>query len=405
MDKEQPHTVFSLLTLGQAVELLGVSRATIDRWRQHKGLPSIKIGRDVYFDRDELQLWVREQSSAGRPVRDVQVSSGPLSMTIGYQSGTAHMWSSLIIKGLRLLEEELSLLRPFRPVEVRWRDAANGLELVEGLIAGKVQIAALGDYPIAMSASFGRVLPKFSPVLLAFDGKAERGRGISVAVPRQARLRDLSDLAERTIATVPHSSAGHRLTGLLTSLGTPARQVIHQEMPESLRSIASERVGASVMWEPYPSLLDYYGQGRLLFSEGLGDDYLTGLAADQAWVRAHEDLTVAYLKAHLRAHAFLRSEPLKAAKLVARAADIPVKVAGQVLSRVRWDAAVYTRDLETLQGFLDGTPLPAPGLPLDLHQPGPAYRGEYLQAAARQLRLPAIGDGPALGDWSKRVLL
>ncbi|MCZ8521657.1 MULTISPECIES: helix-turn-helix domain-containing protein [Paenibacillus] len=405
MESRRQAASLPLLTLQEALDLLGVSRATVDRWRQNRGLPCIKIGREVYFDEEELQRWIRSQAS----VRDLGSPGAggeePLTLTLGYQSGTAHMWSSLVIKGLRLLEDELSLLQPARRIAVRWRDAASGLELVEELIAGQVQIAALGDYPIAMSAALSRVLPRFNSVLLALDGKAARGRGIALAVPRSFSLRSLSDLAAHTVATVPHSSADHRLQTLLAPLGTRQPQVIHQQMPENLRSIACESVGASVMWEPYPSLLDYSGQGRLLFAEGLGGDYLTGLAADQTWVTGHEDIVIAYLKAHLRAHALLREQPGKMAKLVAREASLPLAVASQVLSRVRWDAAVYTRDLETLQGIMGSASCAYEPPGSGLSGRTLMYRGEYLQEAARRLRYPAVGESAVIGDWSERILL
>ncbi|WP_446715582.1 helix-turn-helix domain-containing protein, partial [Bacillus sp. OTU530] len=37
-----------------AINYLGVSRSTIDRWRKDKHLPFIKIGKEILFDKNEL---------------------------------------------------------------------------------------------------------------------------------------------------------------------------------------------------------------------------------------------------------------------------------------------------------------------------------------------------------------
>lgn len=48
-----------LLTKEELCKLLKISRPTLDRWRK-QGLPYIKTGRLVRFDRNEVMEWIKK---------------------------------------------------------------------------------------------------------------------------------------------------------------------------------------------------------------------------------------------------------------------------------------------------------------------------------------------------------
>ncbi|WP_019637866.1 helix-turn-helix domain-containing protein [Paenibacillus fonticola] len=390
-----------LITLQEAMNLFGVSRATIDRWRQTKGLPYIKIGKEVFIDSVQLQGWVRGFTYEQSQPEPEKKENGPVRVGVGYQSGTAHMWSALLIKEAGFFEEELSRLFPGRHAEVDWYNGSSGIELVEGLIMGRIQIASLGDYPIQIAHKLSEMLPSFQSVLLAFDGKTSNGKGISIVVPPGCLIQRFEDLEEREIFTVPHSSASSRLERLLTAAGHKAagRQIVAKPMRESMERMMSCKAGACAMWEPYPSLLQDAGAGKILFEEGIGEDYLTGVVANKAWAAAHPAMTTAYLKAHLRAHQLIRAHVDKAVTLIHRSTGVPERTAAKVLQRVRWDAAIYERDLHTLHK------LDAPDADPKDRETSPFHvETAYLQAAVKHVRLPAVPDAPIRGEWSSAAV-
>jgi len=47
------------LTPGELIKLLKISRATIDRWRK-EGMPSLKIGKNVRFEKNKVLDWIKE---------------------------------------------------------------------------------------------------------------------------------------------------------------------------------------------------------------------------------------------------------------------------------------------------------------------------------------------------------
>ncbi|WP_053605269.1 helix-turn-helix domain-containing protein [Bacillus gobiensis] len=188
----------NLMDMQQAMNYLGVSRATIDRWRKDKDLPFFKIGKEVLFNKNELEEWIYAHS--------IKKQNEVTTVTIGYQSGTAHMWTALLMKELKYFEEELYVHFPSQRVLIKWCNASSGLELVELMIKGEVQIASLGDYPMTICNELSKLLPNFNSVILGFDGKTRNGSGISFVTPKDKK-NNLEVLLQSPISTVSNSSA------------------------------------------------------------------------------------------------------------------------------------------------------------------------------------------------------
>ena len=54
-----------LLTKCQAAEALGVSEATVDRWRAEAALPFVKVDGKVLFRPSALEAWAAARESKG----------------------------------------------------------------------------------------------------------------------------------------------------------------------------------------------------------------------------------------------------------------------------------------------------------------------------------------------------
>jgi len=402
------HHRLNLLSIHEAIDMLGVSRSTFDRWRKQKQLPFTKLGKEILIDKAELERWIKHHSSGiaqpafvsgMNPAVNLQE---PRTITVGYQSGYAHVWTALIMKELGWFEEELSVISSERIGQVKWVDAANGPELVKGMIGGHVQIASLGDYPIALSSSLAQLLPAFQSVLLAFDGKSPHGHGISLVVRKGIQIRDASDISGLKLSTVAQSSSGYRLSKLMNAVGGSHNQIMHQAMDASMSGIAQRQIEGSVMTEPYLSLVQYHGTGQVFFQEGLGEDYLTGIVAEESWAGQNRPIIVAYLKAHIRVHELMRKEPAKAAKIIARIKGIPGEVVTRVLGKIRWDAALYRKDIGTLKVLKQENARVEGGLFVNNGEI--KYSSEYLNQAIKSLNLPLPDDSLLAGEWGQEQL-
>ena len=77
----------SLRPLGSidaAARLLGVSRSTLARreWRDKHGVPTIRIGRSVRFDCNQLQVWISTQLERPAGCVGPPTTSAPMSEPI-----------------------------------------------------------------------------------------------------------------------------------------------------------------------------------------------------------------------------------------------------------------------------------------------------------------------------------
>lgn len=399
-----PEQRFNLISIHEAIDILGVSRSTFDRWRKLKRLPFTKFGKEILIDKDELERWVRHHSSGMQPPASASQAAKefqpqlPLMVTVGYQSASAHVWTSLIMKELGWFEEELAHMTFESPVQVRWNDAANGPALVKGMIGGHIHIASLGDYPIALGCSLGQVLPAFRPILLAFDGKTSGGKGISLVVRKGLNIRHDSQISDLKISTVAQSSPGYRLSKLLGSIGGHPNQIVHKELDESMEGIVSRQIEGSVLVEPYLSLVQHHGTGQVLFQEGMGEDYLTGIVVEESWAKHNREITVAYLKAHIRVHMLIRKDPSRVAQIIARARGIPAILVSRIIAKVRWDSALYAKDLRTLRVLNKENRLIGGGL--FVCDGEIKYNKEYLDRAIHALKLPLLNDSVLEGEWA-----
>ncbi|WP_171682708.1 helix-turn-helix domain-containing protein [Paenibacillus planticolens] len=320
---------FNLISLHEAVDLLGISRSTFDRWRKLKQLPYVKIGKEILIDKAELEKWVRDHASGSKKAAfaadtaSIRAPQDHQAITVGYQSGTAHMWTSLLMKELGWFEDELASSMPGRTVRVDWFDAASGTVLLQGLVGGSIQIASLGEYPIVLSQSLRRMLPAFRPILLAFDGKA---------------------------------------------------------------SVCSQETG------------------QVYFQKGMGEDDLTGIMAEENWVKRHQEDTVAYLKAHVRVHAYMRNHPLAAAERIARAKGIPTEITARILAEIRWDAAFYEKDMRALQLLEQGNKYANATVTAPPFSNEVLYESHYLQEAVKALKLPRLSSDLLEGEWADEQL-
>ncbi|UKS26069.1 helix-turn-helix domain-containing protein [Paenibacillus sp. HWE-109] len=377
---------FNLIHISEVMNELDVSRSTIDRWRKTKQLPSMKIGKEIYFDKNEVVRWYRQFGQVRQAAPSLTANQ---TLTIGYTTVSTHMWSPLIIKEFGLLEEELRRISPKNRIEIKWHQAKDGMELVKGMIAGTIHLATFGDYALSVSHTISRLLPDFRPILLAAGGKSAEGNGFGMVVPTSLNLKNISELATLPIATTFRTNAEFRLKKMLESYHMTELNIIHRSIEESMQSLHQGKLSASIMWEPFLSLAHHQRVGKSIFDKELGLGFMASVVADEGWAHAHEDLVVAYLKAHLLANRLMREQPNKAAKFFSLETGFPEEVIHRSISQIRWDAALYQSDLTRLSYF-DST-----------RQTDIAYNIAYLRIAAQELKLPTLPVHPIAGAWQQ----
>lgn len=324
-------------------------------------------------------------------------SNKSVTITIGYQTPTAQTWGALIVKNQGLYEKHLQALEPETDFKIEWFDSSSGPPLNNGMIAGKIQLAFMGDMPILTNGYKGQTEPNYRSVFLAFDGKGLNGKNQAILVPPNG-AKTLQDLAGQTISVTLGSSAHRMLLAALEKNGLLDEvEIVDHSVMVGLQSIEQNKIAAHASWEPFPSLMLHRGTGEFLFDGAeTGIDYLDGVVADRRWVEAHPDYTVAFIKALIEAHQLIKNEPEQAAEIFAGESDFPIEVTRKMVQNIRFDAAIYERDLITLKGSAHYLQELDKIGELDLEQ---FVDDRYLRQAVEELNMTYLTDEERQGEW------
>ncbi|MFC0214451.1 ABC transporter substrate-binding protein [Paenibacillus chartarius] len=344
-------------------------------------------------------------SAAGAPAGSAAAASGggaePVTITIGYQSPTAQTWGALIIKNRKLYEKHLKEQVPNKSYQVEWFDAPAGSVLNNNMAGGKIQISFLGDMPSLLNGVLGITQSNYHSVFLAFDGKGELGRNQAILVPKDSDIKSVADLKGKTVST-PIGSSSHRM--LLESLRrvnlVDQVTIVDQSVTVGMQSVEQGKISAHSTWEPYPSLMQVKGIGRVLqFGEETKIDYLAGVVANLDWAKNNKPEAIAFLRALNEAHEFIRSNPEEAARIFEEESKFPAEVCRKMVENIRFDAAIYQKDLNTLSGSIEF--LSSIGKLQKKLELKSFVDDAYLRDAVEAVNKTYLTDAELQGEWIK----
>lgn len=339
------------------------------------------------------------ETASSAPAGSSAAQAEEATVTIGYQSPTAQTWGALIIKNKKLFEKHLKEVAPDSRVKVEWFDAPAGSVLNNNMNGGKIQISFLGDMPSLLNGVLGITQPNYHSVFLAFDGKGVQGRNQAILVPKGSDIKAIADLKGKTIST-PIGSSAHRM--LLDSLRKEGLvdqvTVVDQSVTVGMQSIEQNKIAAHSTWEPYPTLMQQKGIGTVLqFGEATQIDYLAGVVANLDWAKANKAYVIAFLRALNEAHEFARNNPEETAKIFEEESKFPHEVCVKMVQNIRFDAAVYKKDLNTLNGSIEFlSSIGKLQKKLDLNA---FVDDSYLREAIQSTGGTYLTDAELQGDW------
>lgn len=212
---------------------------------------------------------------------------------------------------------------------VRWEDYDTGAPITTGMIAGKIDIGSMGDYPLLINGSRANADPATATSILSVTGSSPKGSLNMVVAQPDSPIDSVADLrGKRVSASV--GSAGHgTLVAALDQAGIPADQVeVANQQPEvGASTLESGKTDALAQFVAWPGLLVFQNKAKLIYDGAqLGRPTLHGTIARNTLVKDRPEVVEAFLKAQLDATAALVADPLAAAKQVADASGLPPEV-------------------------------------------------------------------------------
>lgn len=272
-------------------------------------------------------------AASGCSLDSASDSSDVVNVVVGYQSKTINtVTAGTLLRAQGYLERRLSDIgeRTGTEYRVTWQDYDTGAPITAQMVAEKIDIGSMGDYPMLINGSKTQSNERARTEIVSVTGYNPKGALNMVVVKPDSPARTLTDLkGQKVSASV--GSAGHgMLVQALSRAGVDPNtgvEVLNQQPQVGASALESGQVQALSQFVAWPGLLVFQDKAKLLY-DGAELDYPTlhGVVVRRAYAAEHPEVLDAFLQAQLDATEFLNDKPLEAARIVAEASGLPQEV-------------------------------------------------------------------------------
>ncbi len=254
-------------------------------------------------------------------------------VVVGYQSKTINtVTAGTLLRARGFLEQRLADLtaETGTAYRVSWQDYDTGAPITAQMVAEKIDIGSMGDYPMLINGSKTQSNERARTEIVSVTGYHPKGALNMVVVAPDSPARQLSDLAGAKVSASVGSAGHGMLVQSLQRAGIDPNtgvEVLNQQPQVGASALESGQVQALSQFVAWPGLLVHQGKARLLY-DGAELNYPTlhGVVVRRAYAAEHPEVLDAFLQAQLDATDFLNTRPLEAAQIVAEASGLPPEV-------------------------------------------------------------------------------
>ncbi|MFG1933577.1 ABC transporter substrate-binding protein [Mycobacterium sp. NPDC048908] len=262
-----------------------------------------------------------------------QPSGNVVNVVIGYQSKTINtVTAGTLLRAQGYLERRLNDIttRTGTKYNVTWQDYDTGAPITAQMVAEKIDIGSMGDYPMLINGSKTQANERARTEMVSVTGYNPKGALNMVVVAPNSPSQNLTDLVGQKVSASVGSAGHGMLVQALTKAGVDPKtavEVLNQQPQVGASALESGQVQGLSQFVAWPGLLVFQGKARLLYDGGeLNYPTLHGVVARRAYATEHPEVLDAFLQAQLDATDFLNSKPLEAAKIVADGSGLPQEV-------------------------------------------------------------------------------
>ena len=255
----------------------------------------------------------------------IRVAIGTQDTTINCATG------GLLIRELKLLDKYLPHDGKYKGVsyDVQWKNFTSGAPLTNEMVADKLDIGSMADFPGSANAAAFQKAGKKSVFITVLSGST-LGSGNGIVVPKDSAVTSLSELKGKTIS-VPFASTAHGM--LLRAVAAqgwdPAKDVnIITQAPEVAGpALQAGKVEAHADFVPFAELFVHRGFARKIFdgSQANAPTY-HGTLASSAFAEKYPEVVVAFLRAAIEAEQLIAADPEKYSELIEKVTGIEAPV-------------------------------------------------------------------------------
>ena len=264
---------------------------------------------------------------------DSQSNSDAVKVVVGYQSKTINtVTAGTLLRAQSYLERRLADItkRTGTKYNVVWQDYDTGAPITAQMVAEKIDIGSMGDYPLLINGSKTNANERARTELVSITGYNATGGLNGVVVSPNSSAATLTDLAGQKISASVGSAGHGMLVQALKRAGIdPAAgvEVLNQQPQVGGSALESGQVQALSQFVAWPGLLVFQNKARLLYDGAeLGVPTVHGVGVRRDYAKQHPEVLDAFLQAQLDATDFIHQQPVKAAEIVAQGSGLPAEV-------------------------------------------------------------------------------
>lgn len=260
-------------------------------------------------------------------------SGDTVKVVIGYQSKTINtVTAGTLLRAQGYLEQRLQQITDSggAKYEVEWQDYDTGAPITAQMVAEKIDIGSMGDYPLLINGSRTQANERSRTEFISVTGYNPKGALNMVVVAPDSPADELKDLAGQKVSASVGSAGHGTLVQALTRAGIDpvgGVEVLNQQPQVGASALESGQVSALSQFVAWPGLLVFQDKAKLLYDGAeLNVPTFHGVVARKAYTAEHPEVVDAFLQAQLDATEFLWREPLEAARIVAEGSGLPQEV-------------------------------------------------------------------------------
>ncbi|MFI0899115.1 ABC transporter substrate-binding protein [Streptomyces sp. NPDC020983] len=251
---------------------------------------------------------------------------------VGYQSKTINtVTAGTLLRSRGYFEQQLAALgrRDGTTYTVDWQDYATGAPITAQMVAGKIDIGSMGDFPLLINAARGQQLRQPTE-LVSVTGYNLRGGLNTVVTAPGSKLTGLDDLKGAKVSTSIGSAADGTLVRALQQRGLDPDKDLHklnQQPAVGASALQAGSVDALSQFVAWPGQLVFEGRAKALYDgAALNVPTFHGVTVRKGFAKQRPAVVDAFLAAQIQATDYLHAHPLAAARSVADATGLPAEV-------------------------------------------------------------------------------
>lgn len=255
-----------------------------------------------------------------------------LTIGIGTQDTTTNTATvGTVIRELGLLQKFLPHTGKYANItyDIEWQNFTSGPPVTNGMMADKLQIGMMGDYPLVVNGYTFEHNPQSKSELIAVAAYNLLGSGNGVDVNVKSPYYSLEDLKGKVIS-VPFGSAAHgMLLKAMQEHGWPQDYftLVNQSPEVGSTNLEEDKIDAHADFVPFPELLAFKGFARKIY-DGMQTGVPTwhGVIVRTDFAQKYPEVVEAYLKAILAANAWLKKDPVHASEMISQWTGTPAQI-------------------------------------------------------------------------------